>query len=136
MAQTIVYPLNKFEGLNAMNMVAPVSHIELADQTISTTGTMFAAQDFGVANLHYLRVRTRIKGIAAADAKSFTMRVSTTSAMTAPELVAFVPSYTFLTTDIVDVDWEGWSQTGFQYAQGSYAGTTTITYDMILEANP
>lgn len=137
MSQTIVYPQNKFESLGAINPAAPAQHIELADQTISTTGTMFAAQDFGVATLRQLRVRVRVKGVNAADAKSVIVRVSTTSAMTSPEILGIVPvPATVLTTDIFDVDVVGFSVTGFQYLQASFTGTTTITYDAVLEATP
>lgn len=135
MAQTIVYPLNKFEALAAINPVAPVSHIELADQTISTTGTVFAAQDFGIAGLRHVRARIRVKGIAAADAKQFILRVSATSAMTTPE-VTFSASATPLTTDIWDLDMGTFSVTGFRYAQLTANLTTTVTADVILEANP
>lgn len=136
MAQTIVYPLNKFESLEAMNATAPVSHIELADQTISTTGTVFAAQNFGVAALRHVRCRVRVKSFAGACVPVLKLAVSTTSAMTSPEYVTSAQFTEAATTDIWDVDMRTFSVLGFQYAQLSALVTTTITMDVILEASP
>ena len=135
MAQSFTNPTKIAYNYNAVPI--PAAHVELADQTVTTNGTLFAAQNHAVAGLQYIKARVRVKGIAVADNVGLVLKVSTTSAMTSPETVAIMPTFAAATTDVIDAELMGFSQTGYQFSQISVVGLTatahTITADVIMD---
>lgn len=118
-------------GVPSTATTSGTSQVRLADQTADV-----AAQDMGIAGLKYLKGRIYAKsGIANSETFSFVVRVDTVVGISSPELIYSSPTYTAVTGDVgVCMDFEGWSEDGFQYVNLDVTNTGSWTFDVILEA--
>jgi hypothetical protein len=111
----------------------PIAHTELADKTAAV-----AAEDLDVAGLKWLRGRIRVKAFGADNTQfSFKVIVSSTSAMTTPEVLFTSPTHVATSSNDtgVNIDFTGWSNAGFRYVTITpTTATGAITYDVILDA--
>lgn len=107
--------------------------VELADQIGDV-----AAQDMGVAGLKHLRGRLVAKaGIAATETFTLRIRVDTVVGMTSPELIYQSPTYTAVAGDVkACMDFEAFSEEGFQFVNLDVDNAGAWTFDVILEAAP
>lgn len=110
----------------------PEVHTELADQTASDTN-----RDLGVVGLKFLRGRIYVKGVGtAAGDIAVLVTVDTVSGLATPEVIADIPAVALASTDTnVCLDFQGWSQDGFQFVTVAITtNTSAVTYDLILDA--
>lgn len=117
-------------GVPSSSTTSGTGQLRVADQTADQT-----ALNLGVAGLKYLKGRILAKsGIANTETFTFNVRVDTVVGMTSPELIYQAPTYTAVTGDVaVCMDFEGWSEDGFQYVSIDVTNAGTWTFDLILE---
>lgn len=113
----------------APDAIGQSARVTLADQTADT-----AAQDMGVANLKWLKIRIVAKsGIANTETFSYVLRVDTVVGMTSPELIYVSPTYTAITGDAkVTMEGYGFSEDGFQFVNLDVTNAGTWTFDVEL----
>lgn len=117
-------------GIPTTSTTSGTSQVRLADQTADIVG-----QNMGVAGLKYIKGRIMAKsGIANTETFSFIVRLDTVVGMTSPELVYQSPTFTAVTGDVkVNMEFEGWSEEGFQFVSIDVTNAGTWTFDVILE---
>lgn len=118
-------------GVTTAQTTSGTSQVRLADQNADV-----AAQNMGVAGLHYLKGRLMIKsGMSNTNTFAFVVRVDTVVGMSSPELIYSSPTYTFITNDdTINIDFEGWSEDGFQFVNFDLTNSGgTAVFDLILE---
>jgi len=107
--------------------------LRLADQSAD-----IAAQDMGAAGLKHLHGRIVAKSsIGNTETFSVIVRVDTVVGMTSPELIYSSPTYTAVTGDAkVCIDFEAFSEEGFQFVNLDVVNAGAWVFDLVLEAAP
>ena len=110
----------------------PAVHVELADKNADVS-----AADLGIVGLKFMKGRIVCKsGLTNGQTANWAIRVGTGASLTAPEIIAQSPTYTFVTGDGT-FTWEfiGWSNNGFQsYSIDVTNSGGTAVFDVLFDA--